>query len=61
MADLLVALGLVLVIEGLVFAGFPGGARRALTAMQEMSEANLRVAGLISALVGVVIVWAVRG
>ncbi len=61
MLDLLVALGLVLVIEGLTFAVFPGGAKRALAVLAEAPEPSLRVAGLVSAVIGVAVVWAVRG
>jgi uncharacterized protein YjeT (DUF2065 family) len=61
MLDLLVALGLVLVIEGLTFAAFPGGAKRALAMLAETPEPNLRVAGLVSAVVGLAVVWVIRG
>jgi uncharacterized protein YjeT (DUF2065 family) len=61
MADFLVALGLVLVIEGLTFAAFPGAAKRALAALIETPDGNLRLAGLVSAIVGVLVVWALRG
>jgi uncharacterized protein YjeT (DUF2065 family) len=61
MLDLLVALGLVLVIEGLTFAAFPGGAKRALAVLVETPERNLRVAGLVSAVIGLAVVWVIRG
>jgi uncharacterized protein YjeT (DUF2065 family) len=61
MLDLLVALGLVLMIEGLTFAAFPGTAKRALLVLMDTPEANLRIAGLGSAVVGLIIVWAMRG
>ena len=58
--DLLAALALVLVIEGVVYALFPEGMRRMLTAASEMPAANLRAAGLLAATVGVVLVWLFR-
>lgn len=61
MSDFIVALGLVFVIEGLVFAAFPGAAKRAVIAVIETPEIVLRAVGLISALVGLLVVWLVRG
>jgi hypothetical protein len=61
MSDFLVAIGLVFVIEGLVFAASPRSAKRAVTAVLETPETMLRVVGLASAVLGLVIVWAIRG
>lgn len=60
MSDFLVALGLVFVIEGVLFAVFPLGVKRAMIAAVDMPDGGLRIAGLISAVVGVLIVWLVR-
>ncbi len=61
MSDFLAAIGLVLVIEGLMFAAFPLGAKRAITAALAAPDGQLRVAGVVAAVIGVVIVWLVRG
>jgi len=61
MSDFLVALGLVFVIEGIVFAAFPGSAKRAVTAVLETPDAVLRVVGVASAAFGVLLVWLTRG
>ncbi|PWB62709.1 MAG: DUF2065 domain-containing protein [Bradyrhizobiaceae bacterium] len=61
MSDFLVALGLVFVIEGLVFAASPSAAKRAMMQVLEAPEGPLRMIGIGSALVGLVIVWLVRG
>jgi uncharacterized protein YjeT (DUF2065 family) len=61
MADLVVAIGLVLVIEGLVFAAVPGTAKRLAASALEAPEATLRIAGILSAILGVLVVWLVRG
>ncbi|HEU5274250.1 MAG TPA: DUF2065 family protein [Xanthobacteraceae bacterium] len=61
MSDFLVAIGLVFVIEGLVFAASPQSAKRAVTAVLETPETMLRMVGLASAVLGLVIVWAIRG
>jgi hypothetical protein len=60
MSDFLAALGLVFVIEGLVFAALPGAAKRAMMSVLETPEATLRVIGLGSALVGLILVWLAR-
>jgi uncharacterized protein YjeT (DUF2065 family) len=61
MRDFLVAIGLVLVIEGLIFAAIPGFAKRLATSALEAPEGALRIAGVVSALLGVLIVWLIRG
>jgi len=61
MTDFLAAIGLVFVIEGLIFAAFPGHAKRAMQSVMETPEATLRVIGLGSALIGLIVVWLVRG
>jgi uncharacterized protein YjeT (DUF2065 family) len=61
MYDFLVALGLVFVIEGLIFAAFPGKAKHAVTAVLETPDSVLRAVGLASALVGLLVVWLIRG
>jgi uncharacterized protein YjeT (DUF2065 family) len=60
MGDFLAALGLVFVIEGLIFAAFPGHAKRALVAVLETPDQSLRVIGIGSALLGIVLVALVR-
>jgi uncharacterized protein len=59
--DFLAAIGLVLVIEGVVSAAFPNVTRAAMMAAAETPPAKLRVVGLVSALIGIAIVWFVRG
>jgi uncharacterized protein len=61
MAQFLVAIGLVLVIEGLLFAAFPAAAKRLAASAIESPETSLRVAGIVSAVLGIVIIWLVRG
>ncbi|MBZ9657968.1 DUF2065 domain-containing protein [Mesorhizobium sp. ESP-6-4] len=61
MQDFVAAIGLVLVIEGLVYGGFPGLARKLASEMQSMPENALRFGGLAAIAVGVAIVWLVRG
>ena len=61
MSDFIVAIGLVLAIEGLVFAAFPGAAKRLAANALETPDGALRVAGVVSAALGVVLVWLIRG
>ena len=61
MSDLWVGLALVLVIEGALYALFPDAMKRAVMSIADMPAAILRNAGLVAAVVGVAIVWLVRG
>lgn len=61
MNDLLVALGLVLVIEGLLWALAPQIATRLLEVAAATPERQLRVGGWLAILAGLVVVWLVRG
>ena len=61
MTDFLAALGLVFVIEGLVLAAFPQAAKRAVTAMTQTPDQGLRVVGILSAALGLAMLWLVRG
>lgn len=61
MSELLSALGLVLVIEGLLWAAFPGMAVKLLQTASQMPEQTLRTIGLSVLAAGVLLVWLVRG
>lgn len=58
--DLLTALGLVLVIEGLLYALVPAQLRAMMLAMQKLSDDQLRIGGVAAMAAGVVVVWLVR-
>ncbi len=61
MGDFLGALGLVFVIEGLLFAAFPAQAKKAMASVMETHDGPLRLIGIGSAIAGLIVVWAVRG
>jgi uncharacterized protein YjeT (DUF2065 family) len=61
MMDLVVALGLVLVIEGLLWALSPDLGRYLLATAAATPESSLRRAGWVAVALGALIVWAVRG
>ena len=60
MSDFLAALGLVFVIEGVLYAAAPEGMKRLMAASQTLPAGTLRAGGLGAALLGVVIVWLIR-
>ena len=58
--DLLAALGLILVLEGIAPFINPQAVKRALARVLQVPDRELRIAGLGSMLVGVIILFAVR-
>jgi len=61
MNNLLAAFGLVLVIEGALYALFPDFMRRAMAMMLSMEEMQIRISAVVSAVVGLVLVWLALG
>jgi uncharacterized protein YjeT (DUF2065 family) len=61
MSDLVVAIGLVLVIEGLLWSLFPGLGRKLLETSAGTPESSLRMAGAAAVALGVAVVWLIRG
>ncbi|WP_417686116.1 DUF2065 domain-containing protein [Roseibium sp.] len=61
MSDLIVALGLVLALEGTLYALAPGGMKAMMRAALETSDQTMRTAGLVALALGVLLVWFVRG
>ena len=61
MTDLVVGFGLVLVIEGLLWAVMPHIATKLLMAAAQTPESSLRMAGTVAVGLGVFLVWLVRG
>jgi uncharacterized protein YjeT (DUF2065 family) len=58
--DLLAALALMLVIEGVLPFLNPAGLRRTLQTLAELGDRSLRIVGLVSMLAGVVLLYLVR-
>jgi uncharacterized protein YjeT (DUF2065 family) len=56
----LLALGLVLIVEGLAYALAPSLIERMLEMLRLMAEDQRRVIGLIAITAGVVLVWAAK-
>jgi uncharacterized protein YjeT (DUF2065 family) len=61
MSVLAIAIALVLVIEGLAYALFPGPLKRTLAWAVGAPEDTLRAGGLVAAAIGVVAIWLIHG
>ncbi len=61
MSDLIVGIGLVFVIEGLLYAAFPNAMRKMVEDITKLPDTNIRTMGLFALIIGVIIVWAVKG
>lgn len=60
MSVILLAIGLVLVIEGLAFALAPSRFEDLLALLAAMSQDRRRMIGLVTVAVGVVLIWLAR-
>jgi len=58
---LLQGVAVVLALEGLAYALAPGAMRRALVTLVMASDQVLRTGGLLAAVIGVGIAWALQG
>jgi len=61
LGNLLLAAALVLFFEGVLYALFPDGMKRMMAAAIEAPSQTLRIFGLIAAIIGVILVWFIRG
>jgi len=61
MSDLLAAIGLILLIEGVAYGAFPEFMRRAAFDISRADPELIRIVGLSAALIGCVVLWFVRG
>ena len=61
MSELVTALALAIAIEGILYALFPDGMKRMMASVLEMPSSNLRAVGLMAAVLGVSLVWMIRG
>lgn len=61
MLDFVTALGLVFVIEGVIYALFPDAMKRMIVSILALPPEQLRAFGLVMAVFGVFVVWLVRG
>ncbi len=61
MSDLATAVALVFVIEGVAYALFPDAAKKMMAMAIEQPSSTLRKFGLMAAVLGVGLVWLIRG
>ncbi len=54
---LVIAIGGAMLLEGAVYALFPGGMKRAMREMMDMPENQLRMAGLVVSAIGLGLVY----
>ena len=57
MRELIIAFGLFLFIEGILYAIFPSKMKNMLSKLNQISDSQLRSGGLIFAIIGFVIIW----
>ena len=57
MNELIIAFGLLLFIEGLLYALFPSKMKTMLIKLQTTDENKLKTGGLVFALIGIVIIY----
>ena len=61
MDDLIVALGLFLFIEGILYALFPSKMKSMLEKLKMISDKQLRSGGILFAVIGFFIIWFIKG
>ena len=57
MKELIIAFGLFLFIEGILYALFPSKMKSMLLKLNEINNSQLRTGGLIFAIIGFIIIW----
>ena len=59
-ADFLIGLGMVFVLEGILFVASPAWMRKAMQSALSSPDHIVRVVGICSAVAGLLLIWAVR-
>ena len=57
MRELIIAIGLLLFIEGMLYAIFPSKMKNMLKFVDKMQVSQLRISGLLFAIIGFLIIW----
>jgi uncharacterized protein YjeT (DUF2065 family) len=60
MKELIIAFGLFLFIEGILYALFPSKMKSMLLKLNEINNSQLRIGGLIFTLIGFIIIWYIK-
>jgi len=59
-ADFLIGLGILFVLEGLMFAASPSWMRKAMKSAMNTPDHILRAVGIGSAVAGLILIWVMR-
>ena len=57
MKELIIAFGLFLFIEGILYALFPSKMKSMLQKLNEVNDSQLRTGGFLFAIIGFIIIW----
>ena len=57
MNELIIAIGLLLFVEGILYALFPAKMKNMLIKLNEVNNSQLRIGGLIFTILGFIIIW----
>ena len=57
MRELIIAVGLLLFIEGMLYALFPSKMKNMLKIIEKLGINQLRISGLLFAVIGFIIIW----
>jgi len=60
MNELIIAFGLFLFIEGILYALFPSKMKNMLLKLNEVNNSQLRIGGLIFVVIGFIIIWYIK-
>ena len=60
MKELTIAIGLLLFIEGILYALFPSKMKNMLKKMEVIKDSQLRTGGLVFAIIGFIIIWSIK-
>ena len=60
MKELIIAFGLFLFIEGILYALFPSKMKNMLKKMELIKDSQLRSSGLVFAVIGFLIIWYIK-
>ena len=60
MKELIIAFGLFLFIEGILYAIFPSKMKSMLKKMELIKDSQLRSGGLVFAVIGFIIIWYIK-
>ncbi len=60
LAELAIGIAMMLVVEGLIYAGFPGAIKRLAEQAIKMPDNTLRNFGIVAMAIGILIIWLIK-